>query len=265
MTSTTLATQTTGIETTTLARDEYGALHLSACLNEAARKELKEMVQRACKRELFAKDEVVEATDKYFEVVKHSMMDVLMERGRVRSFVIQVRRFSRNKKGYTRIEKTYMMVRKSGRELLAEAIDGRTCAKRAKNSTKLGQLVRHFQGVEILACKPPVVEVSQGYKVLARGADDTLVSVFDDSRYKRMTWRSQQARGEHGGGFYFYVSRDEALAAVKTNVVFNEEWTQGKQLVLCRVEVSGREVAYQDGKWAASRLRVIEVLENLNT
>jgi hypothetical protein len=246
-------------------RDEYGALRTQALLSEAISKDFEALLDLACSEKLMASAGILEATRTSFHAINHSVMDVLLERQKVRAFVVQVRDFSRNKRGYTRLEKTYILVRKLGRKLTAETLDGATCARRAKNASALGQLVRHYLGAETLACKAPRVQISTGYKILAQTPDGGLASVFDQSIYTPQVWRTEAARPGHQGGFYHYTEREHALEAAHTSSVFASGLTDGKKLVLCRVEVSGKRIAYGHGKLAASRLRVTEVMETLTT
>jgi hypothetical protein len=199
------------------------------------------------------------------ETLNHDVFDVQLDGlSTVKAIIVQVRRFSRNlRKGYTRLSKEYVMVTREGSRLAATKLDSGTCVKRAKTAKALGQLVAHYCGGPTLRCKTPAVETADGYKILAIAADGTLRSVYDGSQYRLNTWRSQKAKDNHGGGFYFYRTEEEALEGMRCNATFAPALTAGKELALCWVEVSGRTVSYGSGKQAASRLRVIEVLQKL--
>lgn len=156
------------------------------------------------------------------------------------------------------MSKTYYLVRTSeaGAVTVTE-LDARTCAKRAKNATTLGQLTRHYLGLEHVKCATPHVESSLGYKVVSKTPGGALLSAFDGSVYKTGTWRSESAQADHGGGFYYYESQDQAVEATQEGRTFARCVSEGKSLVLCAVEVAGRVVGYDSGKRAASRLRIL--------
>lgn len=101
-----------------------------------------------------------------------------------------------------------------------EEVEKFTCAKRAKNTTALGQLVKHYLGETTVAYKKARVPVSDAYKVLAKTADGRLVSAFDDSEYKIGVWRSEAAKPDHGGGFYYYLDDTLAIDATKRGTTF---------------------------------------------
>ena len=157
-------------------------------------------------------------------------------------------------------EKDYYLVTRTGRQPTVEDIEKSTCAKRAKNTTALGQLVKHYLGKTTVACKKAHVPITTAYKVLAKTTDGRLVSAYDDSEYKVGIWRSEAAKADHGGGFYYYLDDALAIDATKRGDTFAASVAAGKELVLCEVEIKGREIEYGDGKWAASQLRVISEL-----
>lgn len=198
------------------------------------------------------------------ECLNHDVYDVSISRKRVTAVVVQVRTFWRHKrKGYTRVGRQYFLIAKRGRKLEVTELDAATCVKRAKNTTKLGQLVAHYTGGQTVRCKSPVADVYRAFKVLAQADDGGLYSVYDHSAYRRGVWRSQAAKPDHGGGFYFYWNATEALEGVRNSTTFNAAWAEGKTLVLCEVEVSGRTVDYAGGKVASTRLRVVGVPQRL--
>jgi len=244
-----------------LPRDEYGALYAAKVLSAEHQALLKEFLTKAIEEGLLPRP-FVSYGKREFECLNHDVYDVRIARHRVQALVVQARTFWKDKrKGYTRSTKTYFLVERSGRKLTSRELESATCAKRAKNSTKLGQLVAHYSGGAVLPCPSPTVVVETAFKVLAEDVDGQLRSVYDDSTYELDKWRVEAVKADHGGGFYFYLDRDLALAAVQRNETFNQAWTQGKKLVLCEVEVSGRKVNYAGGKVAATRLRVLEVLQ----
>lgn len=240
-----------------LQRNEYGAISPDVALNDAQRRQLDDMLANAvCDGAL--KAPYLRRDRREFECLNHDTYDVLLERGHIRAVIVQERTYWKSlRKTRSRLTKRYVLLTRVQRSLRAEEVDTATCVKRAKNTKALGELVRHYTGAKPVACKTPQVVVEPAFKVLARHADGTLRSVFDGSEYRAGVWRSEQAAPDHGGGYYFYWSEEEALAGLAGNTTFAAAWAEGLELVLCEVEVSGRTVAYDDGKHSASRLRVV--------
>lgn len=249
--------------TVPLQRDGYGAISARNVLSAACRQQLDDMLALAVKSgQLNAP--YLRRGKREMECLNHDVFDVLLDRGRIRALIIQERTFWKDvRKGYTRLTKHYVMLTRQQRKLHAQELDTATCAKRAKNTSKLGELIGHYSGAKPVKCKSPGVTVEPAYKVLARDADGTLRSVFDGSAYRVGVWRSQAAAANHGGGFYFYWSEEDALNGMAANSTFAAAWTDGKALVLCEVEVAGRTIEYGLGKHAASRLRVLSALQTL--
>lgn len=246
-----------------LQRDGYGAISARSVLSDACRQQLDEMLALAVKNGQL-NSTYLRRGKRETECLSHDVYDVLLERGRIRALIVQERTFWKDlRKGYTRLTKRYVLLTRKKCNLLAQELDTATCVKRAKNTSRLGELIGHYSGAKPVRCKTPHVVVECGYKVLARDADGTLRSVYDGSEYRVGVWRSQAAAADHGGGFYFYWSEEDALNGMKTNTTFAEAWTDGKALVLCEVEVAGRTIEYGLGKHAASRLRVLSALQTL--
>ncbi|MCK7495805.1 MAG: hypothetical protein MZW92_36170 [Comamonadaceae bacterium] len=154
------------------------------------------------------------------------------------------------------------MLKSAGR-IDVTTVDSATCVKRAKNTVALGELVKHYQGKSVVRCKAPSTESWTGFKVLAKDGAGRLVSVYDGSVCCLNKWRSQAARENHGGGFYYYLEEQLAVDATSRGDTFADSVTEGKRLVLCVVEVSGRDVEYVCGKRAATRLRVVQELHEV--
>ncbi|MEO8119514.1 MAG: hypothetical protein ABI606_09360 [Rhodoferax sp.] len=244
-----------------LPRSEYGALNSSQALSPEQQLQLKDLIDKAVKSGAVPKA-YISGDKRHFECMNHDVFDVLIFRGKVKGMVIQARSFWKDlRKGYTRGQKTYFLVMRSGKNVEVTELESKTCVKRAKNTTVLGQLVNHYLGKKTVACKSPEVCVSTGYKVLAKDDDGRLVSAFDDSEYKIETWRVESAKADHGGGFYFYANKELAIDATRRGDTFTTCVTEGKTLVLCEIEYAGKQIAYSGGKWAASRLRVMGELE----
>lgn len=247
-----------------LHRDEYGALNLRQVLSPELQTQASAFLDSAVKAGLLPAPFAARGK-KEFECLNLDVYDVLLFRGKVKALVVQARTFWRDlRKGYTRAGKDYYLVVRAGRKTSVMDIDKSTCAKRAKNTTALGQLAKHYLGESVVACKKAFTPVTMAFKVLAKTDDGRLVSAYDDSEYKIGIWRSQAAKPDHEGGFYFYHDVALAIEATKRGATFSASVAEGKKLVLCEVEIKGREIEYADGKWAASQLRVIEEWEPVN-
>lgn len=246
-----------------LPRNEYGALNLRLVLTVEQQAQVVAFLDSAVKAGLLPAPFITSGKQE-FECLNLDVYDVLIFRGKVKSLVVQARSFWKHlRTRYTRGEKDYYLVTRACRQLTVEDIEKATCAKRAKNTTSLGQLVKHYLGKSTVACKKAHVPVTTAYKVLAKTGDGKLVSAFDNSEYKVGVWRSEAAKPDHGGGFYYYLDDALAIDATKRGTTFAASVAAGKELMLCEVEIKGREIEYGDGKWAASQLRVISELESV--
>jgi hypothetical protein len=243
-----------------LPRNEYGALEISQVLSKEQQNQTKALMNAAIKAGHLPAPFITRGRNEY-ECMNLDFFDVLLLRGRVKSLVVQARSFwKHNQKGYTRLGKDYYLVTRSGRKTTVEDVEKATCAKRAKNTTALGQLVKHYLGTATVACKKPFAPVSMAYKVLAKTDDGRLVSAYEGSEYTPGKWRSEAAKPDHGGGFYYYLDEKLAVDATKRGDTFAASVADGKVLVLCEVEVQGKQIQYSGGKLAATRLRVIREL-----
>ena len=254
-----LATTTTA---RTIRRNSYGALDTATALQPDERAAVRVLLERAVEDDLLP-EPYVNRSKREFESLNHHVFDALPTEGpALDTVVVLVLWYWKDlRKERTRMEKTYYLVRQSpsGAVSVTE-LNGRTCAKRAKNANELGQLTRHYLGLEHVKCATPNMQSSLGYKVVAKTPEGALVSAFDGSLYKPGTWRSEAAQDDHGGGFYYYESEDLAIKTTQRGQTFARCVSEGKSLVLCAVEVSGHVVEYDSGKRAASRLRVLREL-----
>jgi len=249
----------------TLQRDQYGALNLRQVLPPELQTQVAAFTAAAVKAGLLP-EPFINGNAKEYECLNLDTYDVLIFRGKVKSLVVQVRTFWKNvRKGYSRSGKDYFLITRIGRKITMQTAEKATCAKRAKNTTALGQLVQHYLGKQTIACKKPATPITTAYKVLAKTADGRLIGAYDDSEYKLGKWRSVAAEHTHDDGFFDYLDDALSLNATKRNHAFPESLATGKTLVLCKVEIKGKEIEYGGGKWAAPRLRVIEELGEVAT
>ncbi len=246
-----------------LTRDCYGALNVASVLTPDTLAQLAALRDAAVKAGGLPTP-YVRGDRKEFECLNLDIYDVLLFRGKVKGLIVQARTFWKHvRKGYTRTGKEYFLVLKSAGRIAVTALESATCAKRAKNTTTLGELVGHYQGKTVVTCKSPSLAVKTGYKVVAMDCAGQLMSAFDESPYSIGKWRSEAAREDHGGGFYYYLDKQLAIDATSSGHTFSNSVSNGKTLVLCEVEVSGRDIEYCGGKRAASRLRVIRDLQSI--
>jgi len=246
--------------TDTLQRDQYGALNLRQVLPPELQAQVAAFTAAAVKAGLLP-EPFITGNAKEYECLNLDTYDVLIFRGKVKSLVVQVRTFWKNvRKGYSRSGKDYFLITRTGRKITMQVAEKTTCAKRAKNTTALGQLVQYYLGKQTIACKKPTTPNTTAYKVLAKTTDGRLIGAYDDSEYKLGKWRSVAAKPALDGGFYDYLDEALSLNATKRGLAFAESLATGKTLVRCKVEIKGKEIEFGGGKWAASRLRVIEVV-----
>lgn len=120
-------------------------------------------------------------------------------------------------------------------------------------------------GLDIEAPRTRSQITRTGYKIVARTDDGQLESVWDRSGWSVGVWRTERASDNHSGGFYYYRTADEAIAAVNANEVFGDSGREaGKTLVLARVEVRGRDYQLSaTNKHCATYMRVIEVVREI--
>jgi hypothetical protein len=97
------------------------------------------------------------------------------------------------------------------------------------------------------------------YKIVEQNG--CLRSVYDPKTiYILGEWIEDEAREDHGGGLYCYLTPGHAVEAARMGDVFAAAWTAGKTLVLCKCEAAGNRIAY-GRKYAFDRLRIVEVLQ----
>ena len=256
-----MKTKTPSAEATEITRNEYGAIDTNSALSPEQKCQLQALVDEATKSGNLPRPYIT-STKRDLECLNLDTYDVLIFRGKVKGLVIQARTFWKNlRKGYTRSQKSYFVVLNESRKISVTKIDSSTCVKRAKNTLILGQLVNHYLGKTKVKCKSSVIKQWAGYKILAKDTQGALFSAFDGSEYLIGQWRIETVQPDHGGGYYYY--RDQALAveATSNGTTFSARVSSGKALMLCEVEVSGREIAYSGGKFAASKIRIVREMQ----
>jgi hypothetical protein len=241
-----------------LQRDQYGALHLSAHLQPPQLEEVKRLLKTASTQKSGIPAEHFTRSKNEFECLNNDVYDVIVVRGKVRGLVVQSRWYWKHLgKTRTRMTKTYYLLTAIRGKVTVVELDNATTAKRAKTTTKLGQLAGHYLGTTTVRCVTPLKAIAYGYKVVVKSDDGRLLSAFDGSEYQIDNWREEAARPNHGGGFYCYMSEDLAVSSTERGATFHASVTSGKKLVLCAVEIGGKRVEYAGSKVAVSRLRVV--------
>uniref|UniRef100_D5X2C7 Uncharacterized protein n=1 Tax=Thiomonas intermedia (strain K12) TaxID=75379 RepID=D5X2C7_THIK1 len=187
-----------------VTRNEYGGLQIHTCLSHEEHTALQSLLTRAVEADLLP-ETYIERSRREFESLNHHIYDVLVAEESVIAVVVLALSYWKDlRKERTRIQKTYFLIQGASDDgVKVTELDGRTCAKRAKNVPALGQLTRHYLGLEPVKCATPYVETRIGYKVVARTPEGTLVSAYDGSVYKPEVWRSEAAQDDHSGGFYY--------------------------------------------------------------
>ncbi len=110
--------------------------------------------------------------------------------------------------------------------------------------------------VKLLA---PQVSQYTVYKIL-HDDNGILRSVYSGEDYTVGKQKMQKAQDEHNGGYYAFLSAEDAQRVHQSGKTFNREWIEGKSLVLCKGRAFGRPVSYSNGKRAFSRLVIDEIV-----
>lgn len=173
--------------------------------------------------------------------------------------LVCVRKSEGSKYGINTTSKTYYFVKKYGRGVQVTEVNKALPAKAAKsNPGELGYVIQVLRGVKSLKLKQSQTRI--GYKIVRRDEEGLLVSVFDGSEWRLGKCRKERATDDLTGGFYYYKSKDLAIAAAKRDAIFpTREDLPG--LVLLEVEVSGKEYAYGNGKFCVTSLKPLRILE----
>ncbi len=113
------------------------------------------------------------------------------------------------------------------------------------------------------AYKLPSLRTRTAYKLVELRSDGTLISLYDGETVyilgKRM---AEQARPQHGGGYYAHPTAEQVLALWQSgNLVPEECYASALTIALIEVQISGTIIQYANGKLAATYLKPIAVLE----
>lgn len=100
------------------------------------------------------------------------------------------------------------------------------------------------------------------YKIL-HDDNGILRSVYSGEDYSIGKQKTQKACADHNGGYYAFLSAEEAIHVHKAGNAFAQSRVEGKRLVVCKGRAFGRPVVYSNGKRAFSRLVVDEIVNEI--
>jgi hypothetical protein len=259
--------------TTTLYRDSYGSLcakRWAAPPTTDSDRALLAQAYTLCNRAA-AIGQISAATDDISfdskgradgSAVHHEIYDLKLERGAVRTVLVCVRETEGTRYGVKTLSKAYYLITKTGRTTVTVPASKSTSAKFAKLASRtLGTAIAGVQGK--IKYTPPALKPAVGYKIVAKTESGDYVSVFDCSSWTLGVERCEQARDDHGGGYYYYDSVDEAIRQAALNETFHTAWVAGKKLVAVECQVRGNRVRYDNDKIAATRLKPIREIASV--
>lgn len=185
----------------------------------------------------------------------HDLYDVAQQ-----SAIVCIRRTEGSRYGVATKSKSYLLITESDEHEIAAADLSAPIAKYAKlPATSLGAIIAHVRGEKKLSLgHPPVV----GYKAVALEADGTYRSVWDQSEWALGLTRVERVAPEHGGGYYYYRDLATLLAAARDNQIFGAARNH-RRLAILAIRAEGRHIEYSSGKYAASRITVLEQIGSI--
>ena len=186
----------------------------------------------------------------------HDVYDVTPDGRRA---LICVREVEGTKYGVRTSGKTYYIVSRHGAGIRVTEANKAIAARAAKAAgTTLGKAVDVCLGKTPLRQKPQPPRT--GYKLVARtDQPGVYASVWDQSRWELGKVRVQAATDDHTGGYYYYATLDECLAAAQASAVFGR-YRDHDHLAVIEVEASGRHYAHTTDhgtKLCATRVRPV--------
>ena len=153
--------------------------------------------------------------------------------------LVCVRETEGSKYGVKTLSKDYFLVTRCGRGVRVTPAPKAIAAKAAKASgSALGTAIAVCQGKRS-APAPKCLTPRTGYKIVRRDGTD-FVSVWDDSPWAIGVMRTEAATPDHEGGYYYYRTLDEAIAEAAQRQAFGDA-REYHDLSIIEVEASGRE------------------------
>ena len=136
-----------------LIRDIYGALTLSVHITPEQSKEVAALLAKATALKDGVPSAYITSTTSELECLNHDIYDIVISRGKVRGLIVQARFFWKHlRKTRSRMLKSYFLVTSSYSAITVTELENATCVKRAKNTSKLGQLAGHYLGSATVKC-----------------------------------------------------------------------------------------------------------------
>lgn len=174
-----------------------------------------------------------------------------------RAVLVCARSVSGDRYGQKTTGKSYFLIRAHGTGLRVTEANKALAAKAAKAAVSLGDAIATITGKKPYAA--PANRKRTGYKMVERADSGDLVSAWDGSPWPIGKTRTEAATEDHRGGFYYYATIDEAIAAAAANDTFGDARGH-RRLVVVEVEASGRHFAHHGEvavKLCASRIRPV--------
>lgn len=255
---------TTANITSTLARDTYGALHHSMSINDTDRALYSAALKLTLAAAKYKKiptsfdgmewgSSGKEKGKKIGDALHHEIYDISPD-GRI--VLVCCRAVSGDRYGQKTTGKEYFLVRAHGAGVRVLPANKAIAAKAAKSAGPvLGVAIAVCSGKQKLTTAPMKKRI--GYKAVAYVGGE-LKSIFSAEKYTLGTRKADAVADDHGGGYYFYASPEEACRAEVPNAsaLINEK------RVILKCEMSGRGLAY-GSKLAASYIRPIEIIASV--
>lgn len=216
---------------TTTTRDQFGALRT---IPEGVRA----LIEQAAARGKIAKSYDDLSWDRKGRASGHALHHEIYDATPDgRRALVCLRRAEGSKYGVRTTEKTYFVVARHGRGVRVLAANKSVAAKAAKAAgAELGAAIEIALGKRKLAVKAGTIRT--GYKLLVR-TDTGYASAWDDSAWQIGVPRIEAATGDHSGGYYYYATLAEVLAAAATSEVFGAH-RSAHRLAIVEVQASGR-------------------------
>ena len=162
-------------------------------------------------------------------------------------------------KRFTTVEKSYFLVNWfRGKIRSIESADAHKSiiVKLAKTDPPIAAVIaRLFDGKKEKVKLPSASSPAVGYKAVAL-VDGEMKSIYDGRTYSVGQTYTEQARRNHEGGYYWYPTAEQAIAAE----VPMESVCRSAPRVIVQVEVKGTQCRYSKGKRASSTLTILGVV-----
>jgi hypothetical protein len=191
------------------------------------------------------------------EALHHELYDIAPSGKKA---LVCVRETEGSKYGVATRSKKYYIIRAHGTGTVVSEANKAVAAKAAKAAgNMIGYALAVVEGKEKLKVKNSLSETRTGYKALTTDNEGNLVSCWDGSAWPLGKCRIEKATGNHQGGFYYYKTLDHVLEAAAKNEIFGE-LREHKNLVIAKVEVSGREENVTATKICATKIKPVEIV-----